>query len=123
MYLKEFTVRHIRNRESIKVKKVIMYKSHNYSPTPLYGQTWEWSIEEVWDDWNHVYSDPYEVEIPDDFELGETTGGMIMYFKKGCSAGYEIGSEDPRKESGRPCLFGGSFPEIIVLNVVRRIEE
>lgn len=69
------------------MKKVIMYKYFN--PDRLFGG-YGWSIEEVWDDWNHIYSDPYYVEIPDNFNLGKTVIGEEMYFKDGCNQGYEL---------------------------------
>ena len=37
------------------MKTVIMHKFFN--PDRLFGG-WGWSIDEVWDDWNHIYSDP-----------------------------------------------------------------
>lgn len=97
------------------MKKVIMHKYYN--PDRLFGG-WGWSIKEVWNDWKHIYSDPYEVEIPDNFKLEETVMGEEMYFKEGCNVGYEVFIGCSKNENGSPYLVGGSPVEEIKLKVI-----
>ena len=51
---------------------------------------YRWSIEDIEDDWNGVRSEPYEVEIPEGFCIGETDYGMKMLFSPGASTGFEV---------------------------------
>lgn len=102
------------------MKTVIMHKFFN--PDRLFGG-WGWSIDEVWDNWNHIYSDPYEVEIPDDFILGKTIADEKMYFKAGCDRGYELTIERTDCENSSPYLVGGSPAESIKLHVIGKVTE
>lgn len=102
------------------MKKVILYKYFN--PDKLFGG-YGWSIKEVWDDWNHIYSDPYYVEIPDNFNLGETNIGEEMYFKDGCNQAYKLTIGKTDCENGNPYLIGGSPVESIKLRVIGIVPE
>jgi len=99
----------------VKMKKVIMYKWN-----AVRSGRWGWSLKEVWNDWDNIYSDPYYVEIPDDFELGKTVIGEEAYFKIGCNQGYEIASTSELKNCS-PCLIGGSSVEIVNLKVLEMV--
>lgn len=86
-----------------------MYKSSVYD----FGWHYGWHIEQTYGDY-----DPYYVEIPDNFSVGETAAGEKMFFKDGCNRGYEllIGQDSP---NGRPYLVGGTNPvEMIRLKVI-----
>ena len=102
------------------MKRVVMYKYFN--PDRLFGG-YGWSIEEVWDDWNQIYSDPYYVEIPDNFNLGENVTGEKMYFKEGCNHGYQLTIFDENNKNGSPFLIGGDSTELIKLKVVGIVPE
>lgn len=99
------------------MKQVIMYKWNSVKKS-----TWGWSIDEVYDDWNSIYSDPYIVEIPDDFMLGENVCGEKMYFKAGQKTGYIV-SETSQQKNCRPVLIGGSTAEWIVLHIIGPVIE
>lgn len=101
------------------MKKVIMYKYYN--PDRLFGG-WGWSIEEAWDDWNNIYSEPYEVEIPDDFRLANNIYHKVMYFKGSCNIGYQL-SKSGNDENCMPYLIGGSPVECIRLKVIGPYKE
>lgn len=101
------------------MKKVIMYKYFN--PDNLFGG-YGWSIDKIWDDWNHVYSDAYEVEIPDNFSIGETITGEKMYFKDGCDLGYQLNIGNINFKNGNPYLIGGSPTESVKCNVIKKID-
>lgn len=60
------------------MQKVRLYKFTDYS-TGASG----WSLSEVWNHLTNTYSDPYEVEIPDEFSLGRTLSGDILLIKDG----------------------------------------
>lgn len=94
------------------MKKVILHKTHN----PILG-IWRWSTEEKNDYQNFIFSDPYYVEIPDCFYLGETTLGNTMFFKDGCNVGYEL-TIGKNHENGSPYLVGGRPVESIKLKVL-----
>lgn len=96
------------------MKIVIMYKYFN--PDRLFGG-WGWSVKEVCDSWNQIYSEPYKVEIPDDFYLGKTETGREIYFKVGCNRGYELTIGRSDCEDSSPYLIGGSPVERIKLHV------
>lgn len=102
------------------MKTVVMYKYSN--PDRLYGG-WGWSVNEAWDDWNHIYSDPYEVEIPDDFYLDKTIADEEMYFRTGCNQGYELTIGRTDCENSSPYLVGGNPVESIKLRVLGKVEE
>lgn len=84
------------------MKKVILWKVYSFDR--LYGG-WNWSIEEIYNDWDHVYSDPYWVEIPDDFYIGENMSGQKMFFRAGCDMGYIL-TIGRNCENGNPYLDG-----------------
>lgn len=93
--------------------RVILYKHYKFnSPISVKGE-WFWSSENV-SRWPEILSDPYVVEIPDEFELCETVSGEKMYFKNGCSTGFEIGSIHNTAHCA-PYLIG---KELIRLKVV-----
>lgn len=101
-------------------KKVIMWKYQNCNqPSRCYG----WSEKEVYNDWDHIYSDPYYVEIPDDFSLEKTKFGDMMYFKKGCNRAYEVLTYRPYCEGCSPYLVGGDPTETIKLKVIGPVPE
>jgi hypothetical protein len=102
------------------MQKVIMYKYFN--PDPLFGG-YGWSIEEILYDRNSIYSNPYYVEIPDNFHIGESVTGEKMYFKDGCDHGYKLEIENRYSENSRPCLIGGNPTEVIKLNVIGIVQE
>lgn len=99
------------------MKKVIMHKWQSCRTG-----TWGWSLNEVWNDWDHVYSDPYYVEIPENFELAETVTGEEMYFADGDRRGYEIVSFSDH-ENCIPYFVGGSPVKTIRLHVLGPAEE
>lgn len=97
------------------MKIATLYKVFN--PDPHFGGYF-WREERVWNDWDGIYSESYHVEIPDDFELGESVSGEKMYFKKGCNRGYEIITM-PDSPNCAPYLCGGDDPtKPIRLNVL-----
>lgn len=102
------------------MKKVIMHKY--YDPDRLFGG-YGWSIEEVYNDWDHIYSQPYYVEIPDNFNLGETVAGDVAYFKDGCNYRYEVEIGRRDCENSSPYLVGGCPGESIRLNVIGIVPE
>lgn len=94
------------------MKKVILHKTHN----PILG-IWGWSTEEVNDYQNLIFSDPYYVEIPDEFVPDKTKYEKTMFFKNGCNTGYEL-TIGRNSENGNPYLIGGSPVESIKLKVL-----
>ena len=101
------------------MKQVVIWKGYN--PDRLYGGYF-WSIEEVFDDWNRVYSDPYLVEIPDDFNLSKTITGEKMYFRDGDDNGYALYAGSPEQENTNPYLVGGSQSERIKCTVIKKLD-
>lgn len=99
----------------IYVKTVTLWRTYN--PDRLFGG-YSWHIEEVRDGWNHVYSDPFEVEIPDDFYVGESVMSKKCFFKQGCNQGYELTIGRSDCENGNPYLIGGIPVESIKLKVI-----
>lgn len=97
-----------------------MYKYFN--PDRLFGG-YGWSIEKVWNDWDHIYSDPYYVEIPDNFNIGENITGEKMYFKDNCKIGYEVHIGRKYNKNSSPYLLGGSPVESIKLKVLGLVTE
>lgn len=81
----------------------------------LFGR-FGWSINKIYDDWNHVYSDAYSVEIPDEFYLGENVAGDTMFFKEGKDLAYDLCIGDEHCENGNPYLVGNS--EMVKLKVL-----
>lgn len=102
------------------MKTVIMYKYHN--PDKLFGG-WRWSTTKIWDKWNHIYSEPYEVEIPDDFYLGQSVTGEEIYFKVGCKQGYNLVIGRANCENSSPFLIGGCPIEKIRLKVIGKVKK
>lgn len=96
------------------MKIATLYKVFN--PDPHFGGYF-WREERVWNDWDGIYSEPYHVEIPDNFYLSETVSGDKRYFKKGDDIGYDVitisGSPDCL-----PYLSGGKYNELIRLRVL-----
>lgn len=81
----------------------------------LFGK-FGWSVHEIHDDWNHVYSDAYSVEIPDEFYLGKNVAGDTMFFKEGKDLAYDLCISDEHSENGIPSLVG--CDEIVRLKVI-----
>lgn len=100
------------------MKKIILWKSYN--PDRLFGG-YQWHIDEVYNDWDHIYSEPYEVEILENFEVGVTVAFEKMFFKRGCDKGYYL-VIGQNCENGNPYLVGGDPVEKIKLKVIRRME-
>lgn len=98
------------------MKKVIMHKWN-----AVRTGRWGWSLNKVWNDWDNIYSDPYYVEIPDDFDLSEPVMGEKLYFKSGDHIGYKLTSTNNLKNC-IPCLIGGNPVEIVKLKVVGTAE-
>lgn len=100
------------------MKTIKLWKAYN--PNGLFGG-YSWHTEDVRDGWEQMYSDPYEVEVPDDFYIEKSTSGEILFFKNGCGHGYRlaIGSNC---ENGNPYLVGGSPVESIKLRVIKKVE-
>lgn len=96
------------------MQTVIMWKYFN--PDRLFGG-YGWSLEEVCDGWNNIYSNPYYVEIPDDFALGEAQDGSAAYFRGDDRQGYEVAGGN-RAEGCNPYLIGGSRAESIRCRVI-----
>ncbi|MDU7706095.1 MAG: hypothetical protein E7J94_02335 [Clostridium sp.] len=92
---------------------ITLYKGYNPN---LFGG-WFWSLEEVWNDWDHVYSDPYIIELPEGFYVGECITGQPMIFKKSCNLGYDV-CIGQNSENGKPHLVGGHPVENITLKVI-----
>ena len=97
------------------MKIVTLYKYYN--PDRLYGG-YGWSIKEVFDGWDRIYSDPYLVEIPDDLQPAESVCGETMFFKQDCPWGYELCIGDKHNPDSAPNLIGGMPVETIQLTVV-----
>lgn len=97
---------------------IILYKG--YDPG-LYGG-WFWSLEEVRDACDCIYSDPYLVELPSGFYLGETVESVPMIFKADCGIGYSI-IAGCNAENCLPHLIGGAPVENIALRVVGPITD
>ena len=87
----------------------------------MYGG-WFWSLEEVWDDWDHVYSDPYFVELPEGFSIGESVSSSLMIFREGCNIGYEVYAGS-NTEHCLPHLIGGNPVENITLKVIGPVKD
>ena len=102
------------------MKIVTLWKAYN--PDRLFGG-YSWHLEEVWDDWNHIYSDSYYVEIPDDFNLGETVTGETLYFRDGCDIGYDLTIGNTNHKNSSPYLIGGNPVENIKLRVIGMVRE
>lgn len=93
----------------------ILYKY--FDPDRLY-RGYGWSIKEVFDGLDCIYSDPYLVEIPDDFHLSEAVSGETMFFRQGCHWGYKLCIGDKHDPDSAPYLIGGMPVETIHLKVV-----
>lgn len=104
----------MRRLGGIKVKTVILYNYEKCRHVPHY---FGWSIEEIWDDFLSVYSEPFYVEIPDDFYIGETITCEKMFFKENCDYGYELCTSNGKRNQ-KLYLVGGSPVEKILLNVL-----
>lgn len=100
-----------------------MRKEKLYKVENVMGRTYQWSAEPVWDDWNHIYSTPFWVEVPDGFNLAETICGDKMYFRDGCKYAYSLTIGDSGCENSAPYLIGGSPVERIRLKVIGPAEE
>lgn len=92
-----------------------------YNPDRLWGG-YEWNLEEIRNDWDGIYSDPYETKLPEEFYVGETMGGADAVFKQGCSYAYVLTISDSQSENGVPLLVGGSPVEMIKLSVTEILE-
>jgi hypothetical protein len=103
------------SRRKCTMKQVVLHKFYN--PDRLFGG-YGWSLDEVRDGWNGIYSDPYCVEIPDEFHIGETVTGERMFFKDGCDTGYTLTIGRSDCANGNPYLVGGNHVEMIKLNVL-----
>ena len=97
---------------------ITLYKGYN--PDRLFGGYF-WSLEEVWDDWNHIYSKPYLVELPENFYVGKTIYGEKLIFQKGNNYGYEVSSLSSC-ENCNPYLIGGNPTRKIKLKVLKKGE-
>lgn len=97
---------------------IILYKGYNPN---LFGG-WFWSLEEVWDDWNHVYSDPYKVELPEEYYVGECITGEHMIFKRDHNIGYDV-VIGKNSEHGLPHIIGGTPVEDVTLKVIAKLED
>lgn len=97
--------------------KVILHKGFN--PNALPNGYWFWSEKEVRNDFGNIYTEPYVVEIPDEFELCETVSGEERYFKDGCDTGFEIGSIHNTAHCS-PYLIG---TELVKLKVIGLADE
>lgn len=104
------------------MKKEILYKT--FDTDPLRGG-YDWSIGKVSNSFrqNYVYSEPYYVEIPDEFHLAETQAGNMMYFKDGVDRAYTLTIGNGKTENGNPYLIGGSPVESIKLKVLGPVPE
>ncbi len=96
--------------------KAIIYKWHS-----VMDHRWGWRLDEFRDGWEHIYSTPYYVEIPDEFELCESVYGSKMYFRKGGTVGFEV-CETSNRENCKPLLIGGSPVEIVKLKVLGEVK-
>lgn len=92
-----------------------------YNPDRLFGG-YSWHIEEVYDGRNHIYSEPYKVEIPDEFYIGESVYLKKMFFKEGDNRGYELTIGRNDCENSSPYLVGGTSVESIKLKVIKKVE-
>lgn len=81
----------------------------------LFGR-FGWSIQEIHDEQNHVYSDAYSVEIPDEFYLGKNVAGDTMFFKQGKATAFDLCIDDEHCESGNPYLV--DYEEMVRLKVI-----
>lgn len=99
------------------MKRVIMHKWN-----AVRTGKWGWSIKAIWNESDNIYSDPYYVEVPDNFTLSETAMCEAMYFKLGCQVGYEV-SNFSDGENCKPYLIGGSPVETIKLQVIEPVED
>ena len=103
--------------EEISGKNTItLYKGYN--PDQFFGGYF-WSLEEVWDDWKHIYSKPYLVELPENFYVGKTVSGEKAIFQEGNSCGYEVSCFSSR-ENCNPYLIGGNPTRKIKLKVLKK---
>jgi len=101
------------------MKTITLWRAYN--PDRLFGG-YSWHIEEVRCGWDHVYSDSYKVEIPDDFSVGKSDMSKKMFFKQGCKQGYELTIGRSDCENGNPYLVGGSPVESIKLRVIKKAD-
>ncbi|MCD8294703.1 MAG: hypothetical protein LUE27_05645 [Clostridia bacterium] len=92
------------------MKTMTLFKGYNYDR--LFGGVF-WSLRNV-SNWPECDCEPYEVEIPDGFSLGETVAGEQMFFKAGDEYGYELHKGD-RDE---PVLIGYDYVSLKVVGPV-----
>lgn len=92
------------------MKKITLYKVFN-----LYGRSYRWSIDEDGD------CEPFEVEIPDDFRVGESVSYEKMFFRDGDPQGYELVSEG-KNASCMPKLIGGTNVNVVKLKVIKPVK-
>lgn len=95
------------------MKKIIMYLGWNYD----FGHHWNWHEARVFPDY-----EPYWVEIPEDFHLGESKDGKMMYYRGDDDQGYQLFISE-NSSRGCPVLVGGSPVETIHLNVLGPVSE
>ncbi len=85
---------------------------------------YRWSIEDIEDDWNGMTSEPYEVEIPEGFYIGETDCSMKMFFSPGANTGFEVCTFSNRKNANPyicNAMADKRVENAIKLRVIRRL--
>ena len=89
--------------------KTTLYRFYNQEEG-LNG-VWGWSIEKKYGDF-----EPFYVEVPDEFSVGETNGGVTAFFKDNNDVSYFL-------DGGRDSLslVGGSPVEVIRLKIIGRV--
>jgi len=101
------------------MKTVKMWKTYN--PDRLFGGYF-WNKEYVYDDWKGVNSDPYLVEVPDEFYVGKSTVDADEIFSTKSQIAYDVCGTSTLKNC-RPLLIGGSPVEEVELKIVRKLDD
>lgn len=101
------------------MKKVIMYQTRTANERCLNNA---WYLERIWNDWDGVYSDEYEVELPDEYHIGQTSSGEKLIFRDDYNYGFEIYNES-YNENAKPYFYDTKLSKRIKLNVIGPAEE
>lgn len=86
--------------------KLILYRF--YSPQEGLNGAYQWYIENNYSDY-----EPFYVDIPDEFSVGETQGGEVAFFKNDDPMSYHL-----KGNKNNVSIFGGTHVEEIQLKII-----
>lgn len=99
------------------MKKIKLWKRVN-ARTKEY---W-WGLEEVQNDWDNIHSDPYWVEIPDKYHIGESICGEPFIYPDDRDTPVGLVSSS-RLENCYPILYGQEIIHLRVLGPAPRDDD